>query len=98
VTIILLTSGGRAGDLNRCEELGVARHLMKPVKSSELLDAITDAAGETAAATADDPRQVHERAGEELAEMNPLKILLAEDGKANRMVATGLLRKWGHSV
>jgi two-component system, sensor histidine kinase and response regulator len=98
VTIILLTSGGRAGDLNRCEELRVARHLMKPVKRSELLDAITDAAGETAAAAADGTRDGHESADDEPAEMTPLKVLLAEDGKANRMVATGLLRKWGHSV
>ena len=28
----------------------------------------------------------------------PLRILLAEDGKANQMVATGLLNSWGHHV
>jgi CheY-like chemotaxis protein/HPt (histidine-containing phosphotransfer) domain-containing protein len=28
----------------------------------------------------------------------PLKILLAEDGKANQIMAVGLLTKWGHEV
>jgi CheY-like chemotaxis protein len=39
-TVIVLTSGARSDDLKRCEELGVAAHLMKPVKQSELFDAI----------------------------------------------------------
>jgi two-component system, sensor histidine kinase and response regulator len=99
VTVILLTSGGRGGDLTRCEQLKVARHLMKPVKSSELLDAITDAAGPAVGdSAAEDTRDANESADEEPVAMAPLKILLAEDGKANRMIATALLRKWGHSV
>ncbi|MGI9474720.1 MAG: PAS domain-containing protein [Rubripirellula sp.] len=28
----------------------------------------------------------------------PLRVLLAEDGKANQTMAVGLLKKWGHSV
>ncbi len=46
--IIALTSGSRAGDITRCEELGIASHLMKPVKQSELMDAIVQALGVTA--------------------------------------------------
>ena len=34
--IILLTSGGRPGDVARCEQLGIRVHLMKPVKPAEL--------------------------------------------------------------
>ncbi len=34
----------------------------------------------------------------ELPAMQPLKILLAEDGKANQVLALGLLKKWGHQV
>ena len=38
--VIVLTSGARPADLKRCDELKVAAHLMKPVKQSELFDAI----------------------------------------------------------
>ncbi len=38
--IIALTSGVRADDPARCKQLGIAAHLMKPVKQSELFDAI----------------------------------------------------------
>jgi two-component system, sensor histidine kinase and response regulator len=94
ITIILLTSGGRAGDLKRCEELRIACHLMKPVKSSELLEAISEAAGETLPSVAG--KQKVEAESRDTTP--PLRILLAEDGKANRIVAIGLLRKWGHTV
>ena len=43
--IIMLTSGGRQGDIKRCKELNVSAHLMKPVKHSELLKAIMLAVG-----------------------------------------------------
>ena len=43
--IIMLTSGGRPGDIQRCEELNVSAHLMKPIKHSELLKAIMLAVG-----------------------------------------------------
>jgi len=40
-TLILLTSGQR-GDGARCRQLGVATYLTKPIRPSELLDAILD--------------------------------------------------------
>ena len=43
--IIMLTSGGRKGDIKRCEELNVSAHLMKPVKHSELMEAVMLAVG-----------------------------------------------------
>ena len=44
-TLILLTSGGPRGDGARCRQLGVATYLTKPIRPSELLDAILDALG-----------------------------------------------------
>jgi CheY-like chemotaxis protein len=44
-TLMLLTSGGQRGDGARCRQLGVAAYLTKPIRSSELLDAILDALG-----------------------------------------------------
>ena len=42
---MMLTSGDRPEDVARCRELGVAAYLMKPVKQSELFDAIVAAVG-----------------------------------------------------
>ena len=39
-TVMMLTSGGQPGDVGRCRELGIAQYLTKPVKQSDLLDAI----------------------------------------------------------
>lgn len=48
---------------------------------------------------ADVPREAIPRGVESVsAEMEPLRILLAEDGKANQTMAVGLLHKWGHQV
>ncbi|MFG0336121.1 MAG: PAS domain S-box protein, partial [Maioricimonas sp. JB049] len=85
VPVILLTSGGRMGDVARCNELGVVAHLMKPVKQSELLDAIVEAVAVPGEQTEDRTAKEHSQ------RMQPLKILLAEDGKANRTLAIRLL-------
>ena len=90
----MLTSGGQAGDVRRCEELGVGAHLMKPVKQSELLEAIVAAVGGQST-TGDSQPDAIDGPNHSLPS---LKILLAEDGKANQILAVGLLTKWGHSV
>ena len=71
--IMMLTSGDRPGDIARCEQLGVAAYLLKPIKQSELFDAIVTALG---IAKAEDDGHA---AASELAGLHPLRILLAED-------------------
>ena len=44
-TVMMLSSAGQRGDAMRCRELGVAAYLTKPVRQSELLDAILTALG-----------------------------------------------------
>jgi signal transduction histidine kinase len=44
-TIMMLSSADRHGDTARCKELGVAKYLNKPVKQSELLEAVLNALG-----------------------------------------------------
>lgn len=90
--IMMLTSGDRPGDVARCEELGAAAYLMKPIKQSELFDAIVSALGIV------NPEEDGESQKRQLDRIPPLRILLAEDSLANQKLAVGVLEKWGHSV
>ena len=92
--VILLTSGGRPGDAARARDLGVTRQLMKPVKQSELMDAILEATDPSRVRGSADP-VADKRSDEELPRLN---ILLAEDGLANQRLARALLERWGHTV
>ncbi|REJ86418.1 MAG: PAS domain S-box protein [Planctomycetota bacterium] len=92
--VMMLTSLDRQGDARRCEQLGVSAYLLKPVKQSELLDAIALAMGThpmVASAESDD-------ALESAADAPPLNLLLAEDSLANQKLAVGLLSRWGHQL
>jgi PAS domain S-box-containing protein len=92
--VILLTSAGRADDAARCRELGISGYLTKPIKQSELFDAIVTAMAEHA------PRQDRSRrSGASLqAAGRSLRVLLAEDNPVNQMLATRILEKLGHKV
>ncbi len=41
--VMMLSSGDRRGDAERCRALGLVRYLVKPVKQSDLLDALVQA-------------------------------------------------------
>ncbi len=89
--IMMLTSGDRADDVARCKQLGIAAYLLKPVKQSDLFDAIVSSVGliapiETAAKHAPLPK------------VACLDILLAEDSVVNQKLAIGLLEKRGHRI
>src|SRR5207249_3194913 len=49
--IVMLTSAVRADDVARCRRLGIALHVTKPIKQSDLLDAIVSILGERIART-----------------------------------------------
>ena len=93
-TIIALTSGSRTGDVARCEALGIAAHLMKPVKQSELFDAIVQALDVTAV----DDEPLEPVAARPTCRLRPLRILLAEDSLFNQKLAIGVLERQGHQV
>ena len=93
--VIMTTSGARRVDSQLCRQLGVARYLLKPVKQSELLEAIFFALGIESPTTglAKEALFTDDQEG-----IGPLKILLAEDGIANQKLAVALLERWGHEV
>ena len=80
---------------SRCEDLGVASYLLKPVKQSELFDAVAMALGITAA---EDAEEVAVSVTRRRSSVRPLQMLLAEDSLVNQKLAVGLLEKHGHHV
>lgn len=92
LAVIMLTSAGRPGDVERRKQLHVADHLLKPVKQSELFDSIVTVLGVTEA------HDVQPETGtdEQLQPVSGLHVLLAEDNLVNQKLALGLLNKQGH--
>ncbi len=91
--VIALTSGGRDGDDLIMDRLKIDERLMKPVKQSELFDAIVRALGVTAPEDASSYCE-----DEEISFPRPLRLLLAEDNVINQRLAVGVLSKYGHHV
>jgi signal transduction histidine kinase/DNA-binding response OmpR family regulator len=92
-TIMMLTSSGQFGDSTRCVELGIRAYLTKPIRQTDLFDAICRALQMQAGTGAAHPRTCGEDAPLEGA-----RILLAEDNIVNQRVAVGLLTRRGHTV
>jgi PAS domain S-box-containing protein len=91
--LVLFTSLGRREA--RAEDEGFAAYLNKPIKPSQLFDALV-------AVLADRPVHVRERRvarselDPDMARRHPLRILLAEDNVVNQKVALRLLEQLGY--
>ena len=91
--IMMLTSGDRPDDTAACERLAISAYLLKPIKQSELLEAIELALGMLGSrrghgGKAEVPRFPDRK----------LHILLAEDSLVNQQLVVALLEGEGHTV
>jgi PAS domain S-box-containing protein len=94
-TIMMLSSAGERGDAARCREIGVSAYLTKPIRQTELLDAVLTALGTRPPQIRPSPLVTRHS----LRENRPqLRILLVEDNSVNQLLALRLLEKYGHAV
>jgi len=94
-TIMMLSSADTVADSARCKEMGISVYLVKPIRQSELLDAILTVLGATTAQAK--PAGQTSKVGS-MKTHQPRSILLAEDNPINQKLAISLLTKWGHTV
>jgi PAS domain S-box-containing protein len=94
-TIMMLTSAGRRGDGALCREMGIAAYMVKPLRQSELLEAILAALGKPSSG-ADRPQVITRHSLRET--RRKLHILLAEDNPINQKLTVRLIEKRDHTI
>ena len=95
VTIMMLTSDNRSEDIGRCQELGLARYLVKPVGRIQLFQAISEV---LAASPANVPEDTTVPKIGLPSDQQSLRILLVEDSSDNRQLMLAYLRKTPYQV
>lgn len=93
--IIMLGSVGLRKESYRFQELGIDAHLNKPIKRSELLQAIKATLAST---SFDGPQPLFNALPSQGEHRKHLKILLVEDDRVNQAFAVRILQKEGHAV
>jgi signal transduction histidine kinase/CheY-like chemotaxis protein len=108
-TIMMLTSGGQAGDVAKCRELGLAAYVTKPLSQRSLYQVVAQVIGSrsaSAVAVPPPPRKESRVMTSPVPAPVPagsgspgsLRVLLAEDNFVNQKLAVTMLQKRGYRV
>ena len=92
--VVMLSSGFQPNDAARCEQWGIARPLLKPVRGAELFRAIAHSIG--ACSSTDELEAGSDQAASD--RLPSLHVLLVEDAVVNQRLGQRLLEIWGHRV
>ncbi len=105
--LVMLTSAGRRGDARRMREAGFAAYLVKPVRPSQLMDALAAVWGARTGGVPTELVTRHTVAESRAAKRPPppetgrrvrAYVLVAEDNIVNQKVAAGMLEELGCRV
>ncbi|HEY2953477.1 MAG TPA: response regulator, partial [Verrucomicrobiae bacterium] len=93
--VMMLSCDAQLENVARCQQLGATAHLIKPVRRSDLLDAILSAVGSSPAGIR---RPATSAGATEHLSRSPRHILIAEDHPVNQRLVLRVLGKWGHTA
>jgi two-component system sensor histidine kinase/response regulator len=99
--LVLLTSMGQRGDAEEARQAGIEVYLTKPVRQSNLYDALATimvAPEEDAPTRREEKRLVTRHSLKEAKAFSRTRILVAEDNRVNQLVAVKMLEKLGYRV
>jgi CheY-like chemotaxis protein/HPt (histidine-containing phosphotransfer) domain-containing protein len=93
-TVMMLSSSDASAEIARCNALGVTRFVRKPIKQSELFDAIASAAS---AAPIGRVGALEHALPMRAVPGRKLNVLVAEDHQVNQVLIAAILSGLGHS-
>jgi len=95
IRLLMMTSLGQRGDSKRIKDIGFSAYLTKPVRQSELFEALACLIGRRTVPSGN--ALVTKHLLNEM-KLDKFRILVAEDNITNQMVAMGILKKTGVRV
>jgi two-component system, sensor histidine kinase and response regulator len=97
--LVIMSSVGRRGDAEEARQAGIEAYLTKPVRQSQLYDALATVMSkpeEEAAAPEEEKQLVTDYSLREANAQHRVRILVAEDNAVNQKVAVRMLEKLGY--
>jgi PAS domain S-box-containing protein len=94
MTLMILTSDDRSGDIAKSKKLGMSGYMVKPIKRQELEEAICNALGKKMASVKTTEPSESYRA----ATAHKLLILLVDDSPDNRLLVQAYLKNEPYSI